>query len=382
MMSRFPTNAALAGACILTSLLWAAQNVFAADSGKRGEYAVTYQINPAHSGYINFGAGFSTPLTQIWSVNLDTALSYPVIAENKVFVNSSNAGGETYALDLATGTTMWSKFTGAMQGPAYDHTRLFLANSRAVLSALSAQSGKSLWATKLPYQYYSTTAPMAYNGQVFTAATENGGDLYAVDEKTGTVEWYESVQGGDESIPAYGEDGIYVSYSCQYYKFNPDGTLDWNDNMCGAGTGTTPVYYNKRLYVEDPSRGNVIVSATTGESIGTFVANIGDPPAFWRLSDGKRLGFSLYNGYLYGWRVWNLANVWSFAGDNQLSTPPIVINGLVVEGSSSGNVYVLDASTGTQEWSANTGAAVTALGAGQGTLIVISGSIVTAFVPQ
>jgi outer membrane protein assembly factor BamB len=86
--------------------------------------------------------------------------------------------------------------------------------------------------------------------------------------------------------------------------------------------------------------------------------------------------------WLNGWRVSTAASVWSYAGDGQLSTPPIVINGPVVEGSDSGNVYLLDASTGSQEWSGDTGAGVTALGAGQGTLIVISGSMVTAYVPQ
>jgi len=382
MRNRLLTNSVAAGSCVLATVMLPVQSGFARFDSQ-AEYAVAYQINPAHSGYINFSAGFNTPLTQIWSVNLDTALSYPVIAEGKVFVIGSS--GTTYALDLKTGATKWSQFTGFGLGPAYDHGSVFLVSPEALLSAWSAKSGKSLWTTQLPQESYASSAPMAYNGQVFAVATENAGIIYSVNETSGFINWYYAyVQNGDDSSPAYGDDGIYVSYPQQYYKFNPtNGDLDWNSGKGGnGGGGNTPVYYKKRVYIEDPGNGNYILDAGTGNYMGVFGANNGDPPAFWQLSNGKSLGFSLYNGYLYGWKVSTDTNVWSFAGDGQLSTPPIVINGLVVEGSGSGNVYVLDASTGTQEWSANTGAAVTALGAGQGTLIVISGSIVTAYKPE
>jgi outer membrane protein assembly factor BamB len=383
MRNRGAASAAIVGACILAVVLMPVPSAFAAGPRKQSEYAVAYQINPAHSGSINFSAGFTAPLTQIWSVNLDSSLSYPVVAEGKVFVNSS--AGQTYALDLATGTTKWSKNTGVTLGPTYDRRSLFLLNSNAVLSALSAKSGKSLWATQLTGELDADSSPMAYKGQVFAVATENAGIVYGVNETLGSLNWgYQWVQNGDNSSPAYGDNGIYVSYSCQYYKLDPvSGVLDWwDDSGCNGGSGNTPVYYAKRVYVEDPANGNFILDAGNGDYMGTFGANNGDPPAFWQISKGKSLGFSLDNGYLYGWTASTGTNVWSFAGDGQLSTPPIVINGLVAEGSASGNVYLLDSSTGTQEWSGNTGAGVTALGAGQGTLIVISGSVVTAYAPQ
>jgi outer membrane protein assembly factor BamB len=382
MRNRVAASATIAGACILAAVIAPVPSVFAAGPGKQSEYAVAYQINPAHSGSINFSAGFTAPLTQIWSVNLDSSLSYPVVAEGKVFVNSS--AGQTYALDLATGTTNWSANTGVTLGPAYDRGSLFLLNG-VLLSSLRAESGESQWTTQLPYQSFSSSAPMAYKGQVFAVASENGGDVYGVDEKSGTVEWYEPVNGGDNSSPAYGDSGVYVVFTCQYYKFDAvTGVLDWNDNEgCNGGGGNTPVYYSKRVYVQDPVGGgdSYMLRADNGAIIGTFGATSGDPPAFWQFSSGKRFGFSLYDGDLYAWKVSTGTNVWRFTGDNQLSTPPIVINGLVVEGSGSGNVYLLDASTGRLEWLGSTGASVTALGAGQGELIVISGSIVTAYKP-
>ncbi len=72
-------------------------------------------------------------------------------------------------------------------------------------------------------------------------------------------------------------------------------------------------------------------------------------------------------------------------------TSPLVVNQVVFVGSSSGNLYGLDATAGTQLWQVNLGAAlppgptfgvdtqVTALAAGAGLLIVPTGHQVTDF---
>jgi outer membrane protein assembly factor BamB len=64
-----------------------------------------------------------------------------------------------------------------------------------------------------------------------------------------------------------------------------------------------------------------------------------------------------------------------------------VVNSYVFVGSSSGNLYALDATTGTQLWSQSLGAAIAAsnqvqsgLSAGDGLLIVPSGNSITAYV--
>ncbi|HLY05334.1 MAG TPA: PQQ-binding-like beta-propeller repeat protein [Rhizomicrobium sp.] len=381
MKSRFCTTAALAGVCLM-----AAQAVpglaVARVPGKQSEFAVAYQINPAHSGGIDFSAGFATPLTKLWSTTVSSSLlSYPVVANGRVFLND---GSVTYALDLGTGATKWSKNTGTSIGPAYDNGLIFLVTQGGMVSALSEKSGKTLWSTQVTDQYFFTSAPMAVKGQVFVGGAGVGGDVYAFDEVSGALKWEQEVENGDDSSPAFGDNGIYVSYPQQYYKFDPvTGNLDWHFSGDGeGGGGNTPVYYSKRAYIQDWTSGNSILDAKTGNVVGTFGANNGDPPAFWQLADGRKLGFSLYNGTLYGWKVSSQVNVWSFAGDGGLSTAPIVVNGLVIEGSGSGEVYALDAGSGTQEWSDKTAGGVTALAAGQGTLIVVSGGVVTAYVPQ
>jgi outer membrane protein assembly factor BamB len=373
--------AACAGICLLAASAWAGGNP-AADPGKnkQSDFAVTYQINPAHSGEIKL-KGFTTPLTKMWSVNLGNSLSYAVIADRTVFLNASN--DVTYALELATGTTKWSKTSGSyLLGPAYDNGSLFLLTGGGMLSALSAKNGASKWSVQLPDQYSFSSDPIAVNGQVFTGGAGDGGTVYAVDETSGSVQWMQSVENGDSSSPAYGDGGIYVSYPCQYYKFDPQsGAQDWHySGDCEGGGGNTPAYFGGDVYFQDWTSGNYVFNADTGTEIGTFGADNGFTPAF--MPDGKKgFGYSLSQGTLYAWKTSTETNIWTFTGDGQLSTMPIVINNMVVEGSQSGTVYVLDAATGSQLWSDKTGSGVTSLAAGQGTLIVVSGGVVTAYAP-
>ena len=75
-------------------------------------------------------------------------------------------------------------------------------------------------------------------------------------------------------------------------------------------------------------------------------------------------------------------SAWDFTGDGSLVTAPLVVGGLVFVGSSSGELYALDAATGASSWSTNVGSAIPApneynlfertsgLGAANGTLIV------------
>jgi outer membrane protein assembly factor BamB len=82
--------------------------------------------------------------------------------------------------------------------------------------------------------------------------------------------------------------------------------------------------------------------------------------------------------------------LWSFAGDGHLATTPIVVNNYVFIGSTSGNLYAVDATSGQQVWTQNLGAAIpanaeyngtyTSLAAGDGLLLVPNGTKLTAFV--
>jgi len=360
--------------------------------------SVAFQIDYAHSGYATFGGNGPTfPPSTSWSVTLNGAVSYPLIAGGRIFVTTQlNSVASLYALDEATGTTLWGPVTipagfSGWSGAAYDQGTVFVQNGGSapdddgVLTAYDAASGTVKWTSYLRGQYMFTAPPTAVNGVVYTSGAGGAGTLYAVNEVDGSILWTAFVENGDQSSPAVSSDGVFVSYPCQAYKFDPiSGASLWHySGPCEGGDGKTAVYANGLLYTRDPGNGNYIFNASTGAQAGTFTGYI--LPAF-----SSQTGYFLQNGTLNAIDQSSQATLWSFQGDGHLTSPPIVIDNAVIIASSTGTVYALNATTGATLWSGSTGTIINALdeqddvvkstlGAGEGWLVVPAGSTLTAW---
>lgn len=357
--------------------------------------SVAYQIDQAHSGQTSMSGTMSFPATPTWSVTLGGAASYPLIAGGRVFVLTAGLSGgygtNLYALDEATGATLWGPVaisgTYYWSGHAYDNGRLFVVNYDGLLKSFDAATGTAGWSVSLPGQWAFSSPPTAINGVVYTGGAGSGGTLYAVDESNGNLLWSKPVTNGDNSSPAVSSDGVFVTYPCQAYKFDPrSGAALWHySGGCSGGGGRTPVYANGSLYMRDwTNPTSLMFDAASGVQTGTFTAT--PVPAVT-----TQAGFFLSSGTLRRYDLNSTTPSWSFAGDGGLVSAPIVINQAVIVGSSSGNVYAVDATTGAQLWSGNAGAAISApdeqnviapltgFGAGEGYLIVPAGSQLTAW---
>jgi outer membrane protein assembly factor BamB len=377
---------------LLTALLCAT-----AQAQVNSDQALNYQINATHTGSVN-PPGLTPPFRQKWSVNFGQNISYPIIAGGKVFVtvrNASTYGTVLYALDGATGATLWSYALGGAyywSALCYENGRVFALNYNGLLRAFDAAGGGLVWSRQLPGQYAFSSAPTAFQGVVYAGGAGSGGTVYAVSEATGAVLWTAPVANGDDSSPAVTADGLYVSYACaNVYKLNPaSGALMWRfQTGCSGGGGKTPVLYNGRLYARDFS--NYIFDSQTGTQVGSFVAK--NAPAF-----SGDMGFFLngptyYGSYgtLEGRNLTTNAVVWSFAGDGYLQSAPLVVNGYVLIGSNTGKLYALDSATGRQVWSANAGVGIpyvdeqnvsqplTGMAAGEGLLVVPTNTTLVAY---
>src|ERR1051325_1856992 len=183
-----------------------------------GTGAVAYQIDPTHSG--SRSDSLTPPLTYQWSRDLGGPISYPLIADGKVFVtvsNQSTYGTRLYALDQRTGATVWGPIdiTGKYNwsGLAYDNGRVFVVNCDGLLRAYDAASGAQLWAKQMPVQYSFSSSPTAMGGMLYLSGAGSGGTMYAVSQQDGAVRWTAGVDGGSGS-PAVSPSGVYTSYGC------------------------------------------------------------------------------------------------------------------------------------------------------------------------
>ena len=370
-------------------------------SGQGANNAVTYQINTSHNG-VQVDPLLRPPFVRRWQVTLPGPASYPLIADGLVFVTVAGGGAShptLYALNQASGATVWShQLPGGFSYPwaaaAYDRSRVFAVDTSGVMTAYDAPSGALLWTESLPLQYLFSSPPTAANGIVYVGGAGSGGTVYAVDEVTGTVLATQSVQNGDHSSPALSQSSVFVSYACnQAYGF-AQGTLAslwYYSGPCEGGGGKTTAYENGRVFTRDFT-GNLILDASSGALLGQYAASA--IPAARGNTVWVRHGNTLSAQDVSS--PSSPTTSWSFTGDGQLASAPVVIavasDTFVVEGSSTGMLYALDAITGTPVWSTNIGASVpspdeqnisqplTGFGAGQGLLVIPAGNTVSAFV--
>ena len=362
--------------------------------------AVTYQIDYAHSGRATVGAGGPTfPPTAGWSVTLNGVISYPLIADGRIFVltnvNSASPGNDgtsLYALDEASGGILWGPIAIPglyhIAGQAYDHGKLFVVNFDGQLQSFDPATGTAGW-TQLT-SHSLPAPPMAVNGVVYISG---GGFLTALDESDGSILSKAPVMNGDSSSPTFSGDGVFVSYPCQDYKFDPLlNTLLWHyDGGCEGGGGNTAAYAGGRLFVRDAPTipPGLVFDAASGSLLGHF--NAGPIPA---LSDNRAFILTIDDNGLGTLTATDLSAQnaqWTFTGDGHLDTAPIVIDNAVVIGSYSGAVYALNASDGSVLWSASAGPRILGpvgldvgtpergLGAGDGYLVVPADNVLSAW---
>lgn len=345
--------------------------------------AVAYQIDPTHAG--SQFDNITPPLTQRWSRDLGLPVSYPLIAGGKVFVAAATS---LYALNGTNGATVWGPIDiGVYPGIAYESGRVFAINRTGLLRAFDATTGTQVWSRQLGGQSF-TSQPTAVAGTVYINSFQT---IYAVNEQDGTVKWSVPFIGSEHSSPAVTATGIYYTNSGEAFALAPaTGSIIWRTSSSSIGSfGSVPVFYNGRVYIRNNSIGTVALDAGTG--VPVLETPTGPAPAFHG-SNGFFLKVSFLNiSRLEARDISTGALKWSFTGDGTLGTAPIVVNGAVYIGSTSGKLFAVDENSGTALWSGTVGATVngpdelgglnplTGLGAGEGLIVVPATNLVVAF---
>src|SRR4030095_16878117 len=191
------------------------------------EQARNFQINATHTGAIS-SEHLTPPFRQRWVVNVGRSISYPLIADGKVFVTVKNASGPgttLYALDGTNGAPVWSYALGGSvcwSAACYENGRVCAVNGDGLLRAFDGATGNVIWSVQLPGQFSFSAPPTVSQGVIYVSGAGSGGTVYAVNADSGAVLWTTPVMNGDKSSPVVTSEGVYVSYSCpNVYKLNP-----------------------------------------------------------------------------------------------------------------------------------------------------------------
>lgn len=325
--------------------------------------ATAYRMSEAHDGVLvtSNGVQFPSQSAPTWTHNLGAPVSYPLVANGMVFVATANPdgsyGNQLYALDATTGATVWGPIaisgTYFGSGLTYDNGRVFVLMFDGGVHAFNAADGAALWTAQLPGYWYDA-APNAYGGIVFISG--NAG-LSAVDEASGSILWTGQSGGTtDWASPAISSEGVYLQEGsgCNASAYDPVlGTPLWQaQTPCDSPWGYASIVKNGIFFGRVGASLDLFDAAS-----GTFKSQLGSAKA---PSVTDKALIALNAGVLSSTRLSDLVQTWTFSGDGNLITAPVVVNNTVFVGSGTGNVYGLDLGTGSQVWMGVSPAAINA----------------------
>ncbi len=351
-------------------------------------YATAFQIDAAHDGNVKI-QNFATPLKLKWSKQLNGIVSYPLIANGKIYVTTStnpNGGYGTslYALDRNTGNVVWQRAiegTYYISNATYDNGQIWVLNFDGQLSAFDAKTGAPGVSLHLGSEYDDQSAPVASRGKVYADELYA---FYAIDEATGVESWEQT--GTDWGFPIVGGHEVFTSHEPYHYRYSGKGKIVWSQQT--GNNGVAAGYYNGKIY----SPGGAVLDGKKGEVIANLSA-VAFPAAFWTDASQNDYRLGVSDGTLTSVNALNGNTAWTFAGDAQFVTQPVVINDMVAVGSGAGTLYLLDAANGNKLWSQTVAAGIsgvqqgcctqpwTAIAAADGVLVIPGGYGISVYAP-
>ncbi|MEO6579868.1 MAG: PQQ-binding-like beta-propeller repeat protein [Sphingomicrobium sp.] len=240
--------------------------------------------------------------------------SSPVITDHMLYTGSGD--GRLYAIDLASGRVNWSFDSGARirSTPAISGNLLAFGNNAGHVIALDARSGRKLWdfatvgaAQDFAFKDNDTrsviTAPIIAGGLVIAGGRD--GNVYGIDQATGTQRWRETHDGGSWILGfAADRDVVYSS------------------------SGSALI-----MQAAEIATGKEIWRRKTGAAMFGGIAKAGDVI----VTNGL-------NGALLGLDTRTGTELWRVQMPAMTLSTPLVGSGMAVSGSDDGTVMALDTS--------------------------------------
>jgi len=319
-------------------------------------------------------------LTPKWSANIPVGTSSAAVANGIVYVGSTD--NHLYAFDAKSGVLVWEAATGGfiMSSPAVENGVVYVGSNDGWIYAFDAETGAVRWSTQIGTGNNGLVeSPVAVAGGLVFAGTTNSA-MFALSASTGAVKWTKSaVFHGETLAPA-------VAHGIVYFANDIGGELDALDARTGAS-----------LWMQRPGQGftgalavgDSMVYGISGGSLCAFDATTGvNRWGDWGGTVTGSIAIGAHNLYATSETTWltavNTANgavKYTTVTHQPVRAAPALANGVLYAGSVSGNYAVSAYNTANSKllWSAATDKIEAAPTVSNGMLYVGSASQFTAY---
>ncbi|MGZ3437917.1 MAG: outer membrane protein assembly factor BamB family protein [Polyangia bacterium] len=316
-----------------------------------GSTATSYQIDPAHDG-VQPRDRIALPLCKRWLAPISGSLSYPVVANGRVFVTASDTpsyGTRLYALDERTGAALWGPVelggTYFWSALGWDADIVFAVNGDGLLRAFRDDTGALLWQASNASTLFTASAPVAADGRVYVA---NGSGFTVFDGATGGILWSASAATANHMTPAVAGSTIFVTRGCSgadAFDILTNAQLWHTSSSCtNYGGGGAAVFGGGELYARSFYQDTEVYDGATGTPWLTYTAD--RPPAV-----AATVRYLVTNGGdVQAIAKDQLTPIWTFAGQSAVTAPVLAGDTVIVAGDGltgvAGTLWLLDATTG------------------------------------
>ena len=298
--------------------------------------------------------------------------SSPVVYRGILYIGSND--GNLYAIDAYSGSRHWQFDAGEPidSTPAVVGESVYFQRRDGALYALDARNGTLLWSIAAPkpmrlewtgddFSYWSSS-PAVVDGTVFYGSID--GRLHAVTAASGASIWTFATGGRIQASPAVHGRAVYVgSFDGKFYAVDrSSGKAMWTFATRASRQSSSKCGFECRSIRSSPtiSDGTIAFGARDGflyalrEATGTFVWSVDHKTSWINVSPVITRGL-VYDGTsdTHLIEAFDLAtgrSKWRFRGDGLMLASPTVAGDMLVEADFRGNVFALDARTGTLRW--------------------------------
>jgi outer membrane protein assembly factor BamB len=302
------------------------------------------------------------PFRRLWLFHGGQLLEFPpAIAYERLYF--ANARGTVFAISAKTGKRAWKHQTGRCQAssPAIDRDLVFFTFLRSCSSkirrkdgslvAYAVGTGKVRWQRRIGQ---SESSPIVYKGRVYVG--DWTGVVSSFVARTGKLVWRFTSKGKVKSAVAISGDRVFFgSYDHHVYALDiATGKLVWRAAAQDRGLRRRGTFYSGPAV----AYGRVYIGSTDGKvySFGAasgktrWVTGTGNwvysSPAVWE----RRVYAGSYNGTLYCFDAATGEIKWRFEANGKISGSPTIVNGIVYFATLARRTYGLDAKSGKLLW--------------------------------
>jgi outer membrane protein assembly factor BamB len=240
--------------------------------------------------------------------------------------------------------------TGTLAHVSLNEGMLLVQSTSGMLSALDAETGRTLWATQVGPSHHLSSEPAANEKFVVVV---NGSVLFVLDRTTGHILWQRSLGGTPGAGPGVTKTHAFVPMVTgliEGYDLEKGvKQIRWVYKSAGRvlippmTTGQTVSWATEKgyFYVADPAGKGVRYRL---ETRGAIQAR----PGYWT----PNLYACSTDGSLYAVNETSGKIIWRYSVGDAIYTSPVAIEGKVFVASETTGLYCLDAKAADQLWNA------------------------------